>query len=551
MPIARFPENIALQDGVHRGDNALQVALWQKGEKPGEYKRIRSARNPEGIEFAPNIVGVAVTISEWKEVVRGFFAKVFGKKEEGTETIPLGNGKTIEVQNMMKGLLHAVLAWGKEAEVVFNAAMIAELFPTNEGHEILGKNGDLCLVHGKEEILAPKRASNVPHSPENDVDPCQRFIDEVEAKFEHRIKLADYPEGTHIPGLECLETEPAKLALAAFREAEKMGISQTELYMPNNAQGIVSIIPQLHSLPQGIDDPVDPDIVLVPKVQSEIFRLLHCLRRHLSNVHVLTEGTPYHKDYWLSEHERISIPGIERIRMQTVPGTRFQVGSPEGQEALCERPEALLQVMEQCRKQNIESYCLLNAIQFPAHRGAELGNLSAMIRECIRIDQEVSRIFSIYYLDIGETYCCNWERHPSNRDIVYINEKAYRRDTVVRDLRRLLSLFHEEMKIHKMREDSVVTRMKENATVVPHLIFGAAHQFAFLSGFAREGLGLLVTKPTTSLEYPLTDLFSQYADEKNPKYAGSLSVLRGLGESLENTALEPPLCITIPLPHAK
>lgn len=497
MAIVRFPDHLALHEGIFRGDNEIHVDLWKRGKNAGEWQHMKSARNPEGIDVAPKIIGVSVTVSEWKEVVRRGIAKLFGRKEKGNDTIPLGAGKTIEVQNMMKGLRYAVLAWGKEAGVVFDEKLIAELFPKNEGYEVLGEKGDLCLVHGKAESLVPKPAiAAVPRSPEETIHPCQRFIDEVEAKFAHRIKLADYPEGTHIPGLECLETELAKRALAAFREAEAKGMSSTEIYIPKNARGVASLILLLHQDTfQEIQMRTD-----VCHVQAELFRLMHLLRSHGNIEHLFFEGGPY--DTYSSEQAQ-----LKHIK---IPGTNFQLFSDAGQQYFCNHPAKLekwfVSLCQTSKKAGFHHALWFQQFNVQSAESPDLlskgdkfletyGEMMRYGRSCY------SMLLNELELEKGVT-----PRVPAN---------------VVQGLQHYLEALEAVAVLQRDREQQVLRHTKRITPVgVPHVVFGEGHRYPLLDLHAKENIAVLLTVPQSTRTLPLGSTVLNTGDERDRRWTG-------------------------------
>lgn len=487
MPIVRLPENIVLKDGLLRGDNEAHVALWRRGTKEGEWERIRSMRAPEAVDVPPHITGVSVTISQWKEIVRGFFAKIFQKRDPLTltDTIPLGGGKPVEVESLQQGLRHAFLAWGKEAGVKFDDALVAELFSGNEGHEILGRNNDLCLLYGKAEKIVPRPSvATTPQRAGVTIPPYQRFINEVEAKFAHRIKLADYPEGTHIPGLECLETEPAKRALAAFREAEKMRIIRTELYIPRSVNGLASLVLQEH--PDGLGGFHEN----VFATQAALFRLLHILR-HNQSERVLLEGSSYDSNIW---EDRCA---IFKERKFVIPGTNLLLASVEGQQYLFENPEILYNLLSISRRgsfggilKSIGSFEFLLPEQFPFLQGAEHPNMKQDVMRFMDLRGEDNTIWGKYTFGAGFRV----DSHPQLHDRVVINGQLFNKAIFLSDVRRMIQIKNEQTEIHTVREEFVTSKVLEASQGnIPHLIFGAGHKYAFLRRFAEHNLGVMVT----------------------------------------------------------
>jgi hypothetical protein len=477
---------------------------------------MQSARNPEGVDITPNIVGVSVAISAWEEVTRGFFAKMLGRKDAGTETIALGGKQSVEVRNTMQGIRQAFLAWGKEAGVTFDEATIAKLFPENEGYEILGAENNLCLVHGKLEELVPKAPPiAAPQSKSKEgVHPYQQFIDEVEAKFAHRIKLADYPEGTHMPGLECLETEHAKRALAAFREAEAQGISQTELYLPKEVEGLASFILQIHAGWNMSEE--------VHLVQVELFRLLHILRKHKSIEHLFMESLRHGVDNLAERHG-----SFQQIR---IPGTNLMLNSPEGQNFLFEHPSELLNLRRQLISgldlMPVDSAHILLREQFPLLQGIEPPTSSKEQRQrYVELDKAQNAFYN-KYSSSGDTFL---RIVPQSQGKIIAGDRIFDKAELLGDLRNLLRTIEERERIMNSREEFAALRIKEVANFdLPHLVYGDGHRYTFLNRFSTLRLGVLMTKFSSLKKSDYYTYVHHLAGDANPAYAGARSVISKL-----------------------
>lgn len=520
MKNVRVPPTAELKDGLLLGDNATNITLWRRGQENG-WERIRSAMSPDGVELSEDIVGARVTVSKWKERARGFFGKLLQRKADTdvmTDEIPQAGGKSIEVEQSERGGQPAFLAWTKRGGIEFTEKLVAELFPGNVSYQILSVRNDLCLMLGEFGKEASKTSAASLGPGASSMSPAERYMKEVEEKFPHRLQLTDYPEGSHIPGFECLETEEVCKALAALREAEAKGISRTELFVPKQSRGVVSFILQSHPLRAGQPGygTVDAVAVQIPKVQGEILRLLHALREQVVDTVILIEGTPY--DRWFSND------ACNAIKNMVLSGTNAQVGTPEGQKILCENPGLLLKTMQLCDRNGVAAFCLVPQSQFPGLRGAEHPNLEAMFVEFTLTAQLGDRIKNAYFRAGGDTSQIRVQPSVADRSIIFVNGRPCERAVLLKDLRTMLRAWQRGAELDEQREEYVVARMKESPAL-PHLIFGAMHHYSLFDRFACEGLAVLLTTPA-SLSY--TPHFAHFADERNRDYAEMEQLIKAL-----------------------
>lgn len=186
MQNVRLPQDLALKEGVAPGDNSTNITFWRRGQEPKEWERIRSSMNPEGIELSSDVTAVKVTISKWREKVRGFLRGLFKKQEEDvlTDVVPLPSGKIIEVEQAERGGHPALLAWAKEgSQVQFDDVLVKQLFPESKGYEILSTRNDLCLMLGE---LKRKAVTAVATS-----SPSESPISAAERELQERIEQAE------------------------------------------------------------------------------------------------------------------------------------------------------------------------------------------------------------------------------------------------------------------------------------------------------------------------------------------------------------------------
>jgi hypothetical protein len=511
MQNVRLPLSIELKEGVLLGDNSTNVTLWRKGQEPKAWDRIRSSMSPEGIELSDDAMGVKVTVSQWKERVRSFLKKLFGGKSDVdvlTDEVPLGGGKSIEVEQAERGGHPALLAWAREGSgVQFDEALVKELFPGNEGHEILSTRHDLCLVLGELKRETAKIAAVASSAAESTLSAAERWVREVEAKFAHRIKLADYPEGTHIPGCECLETEHAGRALAAFREAEAKGISRTELYVSKGAIELISLIPQYHPVSGVIDSEMW-------QVQEALFRIYHLLQKHGSSDVILQEGCPYEEDFG-----GIFLRMRGKLKSVVVPGTSLQLLSPEGQQVLAENPGKFFALQEQISKSGdvttANAILLLLPEWFPGVRGAEMPNMDELKE---RYNASLAVCTKLY------------RKYRSTHGPLGIAQNPLSRSAALSELKLALEARKEIARINDIRERFVASKAVDIAhDKMPHVVFGRSHIYPLLDRYAGKNVGVILTFPA-SLPEDFVDLDWQTADERDNLYVA----VRKLVASLES-----------------
>jgi len=488
-----IPSHIRLQPSVTDVSDHNRMKFWLQKEKD-MYERISTKRRPDVIDLGKGMEGVTITISTWQKIIRSWYEKVLSVVWHSEnpmvtkESIPASDGD-MEVQMKMKANIEALLAWTKDSVTNLDIPHLYNLCTDVAGHELLGEN--ICVVYGKygekrklasvstntERATVPPLKAESLHmingQQNSEVDSYQCFIDEVERKFHRHIPLSDTPEEQKKSELGILESSGTKDVLQAFREAHQLGISRTELFISKSPKGIVSIITQQHPVKGRKSENT------TFKVQTEIFRLHHLLRKYADPSHIFWEG--------FSSLEKIlqfqeKIPTCKFV----IPGTTIPVLSAEGQEHLYDHPEMLVELLRANSNVQMEYFPYFVWLeQFPLVHGAE--------------HPEVN-----YNTDDGLD-----EMHSIVQSGDYSFEKR----------ERFVRIFRQVSEYNAIRNKIAIQHMREAIEGgIPHLVFGESHKYDLLNNCAEEGWSVILTTPSSLPNIPAQGYAAFVADERNPLY---------------------------------
>ena len=512
----QFPRDRLQGTNLILGENPEQrLVLWVPGKHTGQWERLRVDDNPEVLQFSDdgNVVGLHVLTSQWRKQpwnpLRRFLQKMQGNvtiefEDENhqedrksalrrirhklahayviPDNIPQADGSRTSVEQVGTDGRSGILAWTQNA-VPFTPELIEELFPRNAGYTALNTGGNLCLILGKSERKRKYKKVTPPPAEEplvldKNVDLEQRLVEEIQKKFPYHMPLAQYQEEAHPKGFERLEMEEGRRAITALREAETMGIAHTEIYMPERAVGVVSLICENPIQAGGAGDHWNA-------MTRNLFLLMHCLRRHGRSAHILVGGVP---------HDLILGEPNSQSPSRGIFVNDVLVGSEQGQDLLCRDPAKLSELLRQfqvAKGQPARFASLLSPDQFPNLRGLErpssqeeASQLSALLHQYFLIRRLLPESGT------GAT-------HTAAPEEVQINGETFRTDDLIRNCKQALRIMRKMGKIQSDREKRVVELTKDLVSSdIPHAVVSSGQKHGLLKKFAAEGYGVLVTTPS-------------------------------------------------------
>jgi len=446
--------------------------------------------------------------------------------------------------------IEALLAWTKDGVTKLDIPHLSTLCAEVEGHELLGEN--ICVIRGKfrggkssatKTRIEPVAHVTIPGALENttqqhsfveyvesfagvtetepsvgatetvpsaaspillfnttNVDPRHpylRFVHNVFEQFPQRYSVAEALKNKSQLQVSPTQEKEVFASLEALHEASEMGISSTQLYLPKDPQGIVSLILQEHG--SQVDKKLKDNGICV---QSEIFRLLHLLRTHGCG-HILYEGIEHGSasDVFVLQRQLADFP---------VRGSVEKIFSAEGQELLCANPDKLYELLRFFNtKQRGEAMYFIFSEQFPFMDGAEDPLTIQEPEAHMAASQYYSALRKKMY-ELMQQYAAGTLSNTKELQFV---------------LKCWLSLHLKKAQRHAARDQYTISLSSSMLNEhVPHIVFGAAHLYTFLQKYADLHTGVLVTVPSShNRTHPITE-FMYSADERDTFYTHALHV---------------------------